>query len=197
MTDASATSEPIGDEDDDLVRRAKTDRAAFARLFDCYYPRIARYCLRRLASREIAEDVTSDVFLQVASHLPAFSGQSETDFRCWLFRIATNAIAAHRRQAKRRGRLWKTAAERGEVDRPAARHPLDSQFERLDWPTVREAIDGLDEREQTIVTLRFFSDCSHEEIAQVVEASVGAVRTALSRALAKLREKLGSLEPRK
>ena len=165
-------------------------------MFDRYYPRIARYCLRRLPNREIAEDVTSEVFLQVARHLPTFAGQNETDFRCWLFRIATNAIAGQRRQAKRRGKLWQTAAEQGEFDRPAAAHPLDSQFERLDWPTVREAIGQLDEREQTIVTLRFFSDCSHEEIAQVVDSSVGAVRTALSRALARLREKLGSLEPR-
>ena len=166
-------------------------------MFDRYYPRIARYCLRRLPSREIAEDVTSEVFLQVASHLRGFPGQSETDFRCWLFRIATNAIAAQRRQARRRGKLWQTAAERGRFDRPAAEHPAEAELDRLDWPVVREAIDEFDEREQTIVTLRFFSDCSHEEIAQVVEASVAAVRTALSRALARLREKLGSLEPRK
>jgi DNA-directed RNA polymerase specialized sigma24 family protein len=45
----------------------------------------------------------------------------------------------------------------------------------------------LDERERTIVMLRFFSDCSHEEIASVVDATPGAVRTALSRTLAGLR----------
>jgi RNA polymerase sigma-70 factor, ECF subfamily len=197
MSDAAATSEPIEDESDDLVRRARSDRAAFARLFDRYYPRIARYCLRRLPGREVAEDVTSEVFLHVAARLRSFPGESETDFRCWLFRIATNAIAAHRRQAARRGKLWRTAAEQGRFDRPAAEHPADAELDRLDWPAVREAIDELDERDQTIVTLRFFSDCSHEEIAQVVEASVAAVRTALCRALARLREKLGSLEPRK
>ena len=120
----------------------------------------------------------------------AFPGQSETDFRCWLFRIATNAIAANLRQSRRRTKLWQTAAERGHFDRPAGEHPLDSEFDQLDWPAVSQAISQLDERGQTIVTLRFFSDCSHAEIAQVVDASVGAVRTALTRALATLRAKL-------
>jgi RNA polymerase sigma-70 factor (ECF subfamily) len=197
MTDAQLENETMPQSDDELVRRAKTDRAAFGTLFDRYYGRIARYCLRRLPNREIAEDVTSDVFLQMASHLGAFAGQTETDFRCWLFRIATNAIAAHQRQARRRTRLWQTAARWGHFDRPKAVHPLDAELDRLDWPAMREAIGQLDEREQTIVTLRFFSDCSHEEIADVVEASVGAVRTALTRALARLREKLDSLGPPK
>jgi RNA polymerase sigma-70 factor, ECF subfamily len=195
MTDQQATSEAVPPAADELVRRAKTDRAAFALLFDRYYPRIARYCLRRLPNREIAEDVTSDVFVQMASHLRAFGGETETDFRCWLYRIATNAIAAQRRQARRRTRLWQTAAQRGHFDRPAEEHPFDAELDRLDWPAVRRAIGQLDERDQTIVTLRFFSDCSHEEIAQVVEASVGAVRTALSRALTRLRETLDSLRP--
>ena len=197
MTDAQRDSETVPRCGDELVRRAKTDRAASAALFDRYYPRIARYCIRRLPNREIAEDVTSDVFLQMAAHLGAFAGQTEIDFRCWLFRIATNAIAAHQRQARRRTRLWQTAASRGHFDRPNAVHPVDAELDRLDWPAVREAIGQLDERDQTIVTLRFFSDCSHEEIADVVEASVGAVRTALTRALARLRGKLDSLGPPK
>jgi RNA polymerase sigma-70 factor (ECF subfamily) len=195
MNDAQLETATMPHSDDELVRRAKTDRAAFGTLFDRYYGRIARYCLRRLPNREIAEDVTSDVFLQMASHIGAFAGQTETDFRCWLFRIATNAIAAHQRQAGRRAQLWQTAAHRGQFDRPAVEHPHDARDARLDWPVVRAAIAELDERDQTIVTLRFFSDCSHEEIADVVEASVGAVRTALTRALAKLREKLDSLGP--
>jgi RNA polymerase sigma-70 factor (ECF subfamily) len=194
-TDAQLNSNTMPRCDDALVGRAKTDRAAFGLLFDRYYGRIAQYCLRRLPNREIAEDVTSDVFLQMAAHLGTFAGQTEIDFRCWLFRIATNAIAAHQRQARRRTRLWQTAARRGDFDRPQTAHPADAELDRLDWPAVREAIGQLDERQQTIVTLRFFADCSHEEIAGVVECSVGAVRTALARALARLRGKLDSLGP--
>ena len=87
-----------------------------------------------------------------------------------------------RRKSRRRVKLWQVATARGHFDRPVEGHPLDADFDRLDWPVVRDAIAQLDEREQTIVSLRFFADCSHEEIADVVEANVGAVRTALSRA---------------
>ena len=58
-----------------------------------------------------------------------------------------------------------------------------------DWPTVYHEISELEERDRNIVMLRFFSHCSYDEIAAVVEASPAAVRTALSRVLSRLREK--------
>ncbi|HLN31401.1 MAG TPA: RNA polymerase sigma factor [Gemmataceae bacterium] len=174
--------------DDDLVVRAKTERAAFGLLYDRYHLVVTRYCVRRLFDRTIAEDVVSDVFLTVASKLRTFPGQTETDFRRWLFRIATNAVNAHLRQSRRRRELWEAAARRRQEapDHAGAARP---GWETLDWPAVYQAVLELDEREQTILTLRFFASCSHEEIAEVVDASPGAVRTALSRTLARLREK--------
>jgi RNA polymerase sigma-70 factor (ECF subfamily) len=188
MNDERSESEPAAD--DELVMRAGTDREAFGRLFDRYYPRVLRYCMRRLFERTAAEDVTSEVFLRVASHLGGFRGRSETDFRRWVFGIATNAVGAHLRQSRRRGELWKAAARGGRLDREADSAASASEHERLDWPAVYEGLMELDEREQTIVALRFFADCSHEEIGDVVGSSAGAVRTALCRALTRLREKL-------
>jgi RNA polymerase sigma factor (sigma-70 family) len=170
---------------DDLVVRAKSDRAAFGLLYERYYPEVSRYCLRRLLIRAVAEDILSDVFIEIASHLPAFSGLTDTDFRRWLFRITTNAINAHLRQSRRRRQLLSEAARCGRLNRNG-----DSLADNRDWPAISRAIDELDESDQTIVTLRFFSDCSHDEIASVVRSTPGAVRTALSRAIARLREKL-------
>ena len=98
----SASEPDSRTEADELVVRAKTDRAAFGLLYERYYPQVSKYCLRRLLVRAVAEDVLSDVFIQVASHLPTFGGKTDTDFRRWLFRIATNAINAHLRQSHRR-----------------------------------------------------------------------------------------------
>src|SRR5258708_28196437 len=96
--------------DDEIVIRARTDRKAFGLLYDRFYPHVERYCRRRLFDRIIAEDVVSEVFLQVASHIRGFTGTTETDFRRWLFRIATNAVSAHLRQSLRRQELWDAAA---------------------------------------------------------------------------------------
>lgn len=175
--------------DDELVVRARTDRTAFSLLYDRYYEGVAQYCRRRLFDRTIAEDVVSDVFLQVASHIRGFAGRTETDFRRWLFRIATNAVSAHLRQTLHRKELWEAAARNRHWDRSGRMDSSHTQSDVLDWPAVYQALLELDERDQTIVMLRFFGGCSHEEIATIVNATAGAVRTALSRTLCRLREK--------
>jgi RNA polymerase sigma-70 factor (ECF subfamily) len=195
MDDDTSANEP-STMDDGLVLRAKTERAAFGLLYDRYYPRVARYCLRRLFDRSAAEDVTSEAFLQVASHLRKFPGQTETDFRCWLFRIASNAVNACLRQSRRRQELWEAAARSSLAESGGGSHHSSAEHELLDWPVVYRAILELDDRDQTIITLRFFADCSHEEIATIVDATPGAVRTALSRTLARLRERFQPRVPR-
>jgi RNA polymerase sigma-70 factor (ECF subfamily) len=185
---------PLSDQpaDDDLVVRARSDRTAFSLLYDRYYPHVTRYCCRRLFDRTIAEDVVSDVFLQVASHIREFTGTTDTDFRRWLFRIATNAVSAHLRQSLRRQELWEAAARSRHWDYDKDPHSSPANQDILDWPAVYQALLELDEREQSIVMLRFFAGCSHEEIANVVHANAGAVRTTLSRTLNRLREKFNS-----
>jgi RNA polymerase sigma-70 factor (ECF subfamily) len=174
---------------DELVVQARTDRTAFGLLYDLYYPKVWRYCVRRLLNSTVAEDVVSDIFLKVATKLPEFPGRTETDFRRWLFRIATNAVHAHLRQSLKRREL-SGAAVRGRE----ATSATGERWDMLDWPVVYQAVLELSERDQAILMLRFFADLSHEEIADVVEATPGAVRSALCRTLAQLRERF---DPRK
>ena len=190
MGNERSTSGPAA-ADDVLVARVRTDRAAFAALYDRYYPRIVKYCVRRLFDRSTAEDVTSEVFLNVASSVRTFAGTTDSDFRRWLYRIATNAVNAHLRGTLRRRELLEHAARSGRLGRdgPADGAPADREV--LDWPAVYQALMELDEREQTIVSLRFFAELSHEEIGDVVGATPAAVRTAMSRALSRLRDRFG------
>ena len=173
--------------DDDLVVRARSDRTAFGALYDRYYPRVMRYCLRRLFVRQVAEDVASDAFLHVASHLPGFEGTTETDFRCWLYRIVSNAVNAYLRQTRRRQELCESAARSGHLH---TRNDMPT-IEHLDWPAVYQAVLELDPRDQTILTLRYYADLPHDEIAAIVGIKPGAVRTAVCRILDRLRGRFG------
>lgn len=178
-----------GDSIDDLVVRACTDREAFGRLYDAYYPRIFRYCMRRLFLRALAEDATADVFLRAASKMRAFGGTSEEDFRRWLYKIATNQVNAHIRRGKRQKALLEAAARNRTLQSADCSHSCQSDTDLLDWPALYQAILGLPLREQTIIALRFFEQLSHEQIAGVLDEKPVTVRVSLSRALAKLRQK--------
>jgi RNA polymerase sigma-70 factor (ECF subfamily) len=177
------------DRADELVKAARTDRVAFGELFDHFYPLIFAYCTRRLVVRAVAEDVASDVFLKVTVGIHEFPGLCVEDFRRWLFRIATNEINAHLRQSIRRRELLEAAAQMGKINASVSAPLLDDESP-IDWQEVYEALDGLTDREQSIISLRFFGGLKHEQIADVLELKAGTIRVALSRALDKLRDRL-------
>lgn len=119
---------------DELIVRAKTDRAALSRLYECYYPEVARYCLRRLFVRTVAEDVISDVFLEIATRLTTFPGRTNTEFRRWLFRITTNAINQYLRKSRRR----QVESICLTIRIPTSRCPIGRKFIRRSWNWMNE-----------------------------------------------------------
>ncbi|MCA9122557.1 MAG: RNA polymerase sigma factor [Planctomycetaceae bacterium] len=173
----------------DLVEAARTDRTAFGELFDQFYPLVFAYCSRRLVVRAVAEDIASEIFLKVAVGIREFPGLCVEDFRRWLFRIATNEINAHLRQTVRRRELLEAAARMGKINATVSTSLLDSQT-LVEWKDLYKALNNLSEREQTIISLRFFAGLKHEQIAEVLEVKSGTVRVALSRSLDKLRDRL-------
>ncbi len=173
----------------DLVIRARSDRDAFGQLCDLYYPRFYRHCRRRLFQADAAEDVVAEVFLSIARAMPSFPGRTHEDFLRWGLAIATNQSNAYLRKNVRRVRLLHDAVRRGEVG-AACGACAAMNLTLLDWPIVHAALLGLPERDQSIVSLRFFEHLSHQEVADILEMQPGAVRTAECRALNKLRRVL-------
>jgi len=172
--------------ENDLVVKAKTQAEALGRLYEMYYERIFRFCVHRLFNKEIAEDVTSAVFLNVARGIRNFAGRSEQDFRNWLYAIAANQANAYIRKSSRRKKLL---AEAASSMIPAAASSTDMSFEP-DWPGLYAAILRLKPRHQTIVTLRFFENFSYEQIAKILNVKEANIRVTLHRILNKLRNQL-------
>lgn len=171
--------------DDDLVLRAKTDSNALAELYELYYERIFRFCVHRLFYREIAEDVTSIVFLEVALKIRGFRGETAQDFRNWVYTIAVNQTNAYIRKSLRRRRLLAKAA-----DSLAGPPENDDGSPKLDWPRLYAAIVKLKPQHQTIVTLRFFENLPFEQIAQILDITQSTARVTMHRVLNKLRKTL-------
>jgi RNA polymerase sigma-70 factor (ECF subfamily) len=171
------------DKRDDLVRRARRDREALGLLYDFYYPRIYRYCVRRLFHSETAEDVTSEVFLTMAREVRTFRGGTEMEFRHWLYAIATNQCNALVRKTLRREQLLAEAVQARQV---GVRETTPDQQE-FDWPVLYQGLLQLKPKQQTIITLRYFEKLTHNEIAAILDLKPTTVRVRCLRALGRLR----------
>jgi len=181
---------PVGVREDDntgLIQKACRDPQAFAQLYLMHYDSVFRYCVHRLFNSHAAEDVTSTVFFNAMHHLGSFDGTA-TDFRSWLFRIATNAVNDYLRDATRRAQLIQKAVI---TTRAESVFTLDSDDALLERETLlKEAMLGLKPKYQTVVTLHFFENMKLTEIAACLGKKPSTVRSWLSRATARLRKKL-------
>ena len=173
-------------ENDFLVIRARTDAEALGQLYELYYERIFRFCVHRLFYKEVAEDVTSVIFLQVARQIKGFAGRTETDFRNWLYAIAANHANSYIRKTSRHQRLL--------AQMPSAKASEADCSDRLDWPALYKAILKLKPKHQTIITLRFFENMDFKQIANIINAREATVRVTLHRILKKLKAHLQSGE---
>ena len=172
---------------DILIKRARSDRAAFALLYRMYYEKVFRYCCRRLFIRHAAEDVTSTVFFRVMRTISTFEGNSN-GFRNWLYRIATNAVNDHLKTAKRQADTIRNVAQQhGRSHGSAGESDKELQKKNL---AVKQAILGLKPKYQTVITLRFFEKMKLVEIAEILGHNPATIRTQLARALSKLRKEL-------
>jgi RNA polymerase sigma-70 factor (ECF subfamily) len=171
-----------------LVERAKSQADAFEELYTRYYGKIFSFAYRRLHSRELAEDITADVFMKALDALPRFTWQG-VSVSAWLYRIANNRITDHFR---RKGQSGKGVLNIDDVktlvdERPLAEDRILASLRRRE---VEEAISKLSEQDQLVVTLIFYEELSSPEVAQVMGISTNLVYVRLHRALKRMRRVL-------
>jgi len=171
-------------ENDDLVNQARTQAYALGQLYELYYERIFRFCVHRLFNKEIAEDVTSAIFLEVARKIGTFAGRTEQDFSNWLYAIAANQTNAYIRKTSRRKKLLAEAGKSIKASNSQSKSP------EPDWPELYAAILKLKPKYQTIVTLRFFENLPYEQIAQILNIKEATLRVTVHRILNDLRNHL-------
>jgi len=176
------------EEERELVERAKSDPEAFEELYGRYYGRIFAFAYRRLRSRELAEDVTADVFMKALDALPRFTWQG-VSVSAWFYRIANNRITDHFR---RKGQSGKGMVGIDEVKTLVDERPLpeDRILAALRRAEVEEAIGLLSEQDQLVITLIFYEELSSSEVAGVMGISTNLVYVRLHRALKRMRRVL-------
>jgi len=172
-------------DDQELLERARHyDHDALAELYDRYAMRIYAYLYRRVGSAQIAEDLTSDVFVSMLEAIQARKPW-KASFRAWLYRIAHNAVVDWYRSG---GGQHLADLEESTVE--AVIRAQDDGLDAWSREGLRNALVDLTEIQQQVLLLRFGEGLKVREIAEVLQKSTGAVEALQHRALATLRERL-------
>lgn len=160
------------------------DVAAFDALILKYRERLYAVIYNMIGNREDAADLTQDAFIKTFQSIKRFSG--EAAFFTWLYRIGVNAALGHLR--KNRLRQFFSLDKVDEDNRPAAEviaaltddrgGDRDAYVKELQ-EKLNEALQKLSIKHRTVVTLFEIDGLSHQEIAEVMNCSVGTVRSRL------------------
>lgn len=146
----------------------------FDELFEDSYPGLHRYCTRLTADSDLAADVAQEAFVRLLER--KVSGTRE-GVRAWLFKVATHLVRDRARVRSNRERLLEANPMEG-----SSVPSIDDEIDReARIAAVRRALDGLDERDRTLLLMKE-EGFAYREIAEVIDVEASSIGTLLARA---------------
>ena len=176
-----------------LTLAQQGDHAAFAHLYSVHKRRIYSLCLRMVGNVAEAEDLTQEAFLQLHRKIATFRGDSA--FSTWLHRLAVNVVLMHLRKKGIPVTSLDEAMEPGQEDGPgrsfgAPDLALSGSIDRL---ALERAVAALPAGYRLVFILHDVEGYEHNEIATMLECSIGNSKSQLHKARLKLRDSLHTM----
>ena len=161
--------------------------AGFADVYERYFADIYRYIAGRLG-RNVADDIAADTFV-IALRRHADFDPGRGPVRAWLYGIATNLVAQHRRAEKRR---YQALARAGAQELTAGHDDSMPPWAGPEGmqPRLARALASLSREERDVLLLVALADLSYQEISQALGIPDGTVGSRLNRARRKVRAAL-------
>ena len=166
-----------------MVAAAQDDPAKFADLYEIHFEQVYAFIASRVRDRDMAEDLTSDVFHKALANLRHYEWRG-APFAAWLIRIAANAIADQSKRAATRNLQLRGSA--GNRRRSRARPGRN----RAPRPPVAPGEPASRATSGSVIQQRFVEQRSIREIARQLGRSEGAVKQLQFRALQSLRAQM-------
>ena len=172
-----------------IKRAAKGDSDAFEALSRAHESRMYAVTLRMCGSREDAQDCLQEAMVRIYRALDSFRGQSS--FGTWVYRITMNTCLDELRRRKvRQSTSLDAMLETGWSPTDDTNTPEKNSLRSEQRRSIEKAIGTLPEDMKAAVVLRDIQGFSYEEIAKILSANVGTIKSRISRGREKLREAL-------
>ena len=185
---AQASAASSSAEGDVLTRAQAGDHIAFAQLYSLHKRRIYSLCLRMVGNVAEAEDLTQEAFLQLHRKIATFRGDSA--FSTWLHRLAINVVLMHLRKKGLSLISLDEAMEPTPEEGPGRSFgaPDLSLAGSIDRLALERAISELPAGYRLIFVLHDIEGYEHNEIAAMLDCSIGNSKSQLHKARLKLRD---------
>jgi RNA polymerase sigma-70 factor (ECF subfamily) len=178
-----------------LVKKSQSgDIEAFESLISSYDKRAYNIAYRVMGNEEDAKDMAQEAMLRIFRSIKDFKGQSS--FSTWLYRIVTNVCLDELRRRKNDKHISIDSTiqtENGElhIELSSDKETPESVYERVEQrELIKKAIRELNDEYRSVIVLRDIQGFSYDEISNMLDCSLGTVKSRINRARTMLRDKL-------
>ncbi|UCE50164.1 MAG: RNA polymerase sigma factor [Phycisphaerales bacterium] len=170
-------------ESDNLARIVAScqrgDAKSFSQVVDMYSSRCYGYFYRLTGNSDISDELLSELFVKLVEKISSYKGGA---FEGWLFKIASNVFHDYLRSKQRQKKLLETRKTQLETEVGTDKRSEGEQFDKL-----QRQLSRLDSDTKELIMLRFYSQLSFKEIAQMRSEPIGTTLAKMHRGLKKLR----------
>ena len=157
-------------------------------LFDRYHRRIFNFLARMTADRDVAEDLTQNVFLRLIKYRNSY--KEGLRFESWIYQVARNIFSDHYQAHKRNSPAF-TDVEKISDRLPDNEESMDQEEQEK---LLHRSLAMLNEEQRDLLMLTRFEHMKYEDVAAIMNTSVANIKVKVHRAIAKLREHYFQLE---
>ncbi len=191
----SGTGEIPGIAEQLIERICASDENALATLFDLFADRVYSIAVSIIHSSALAEEICSDVFMQVWMKADGFD-PTRGSAKAWIFTIArSRSLDCLRREARHRHEQAHTDTGLGAYTAHHTQETFDHAEKATAASAVRQSLQALNSGQQQVIRLAFFKGLSHQEIADRLSLPLGTVKSHCRRGIGRMRSMLSRFDP--
>jgi len=163
------------------LKNASTQDKAFRKLMGQYKERLYWHIRKIVISHDDADDVLQNTFIKIYRSISKFKGDSK--LYSWMYRIATNEAITFINKRAKRNHINVSEMQQKMVENLEADVYFDGNEIQL---LLQKAVASLPQKQQLVFNMKYFDELKYQEIAEILETSVGALKASYHHAVKKI-----------